>query len=207
LIVPTIDGWIVQWKPTAALLFRVIDLVVAPGETLPTSVPLSSTMWWSVESLLRQTMLLPAAALAGLGVNAALPTEPTIAIVTCDDGPGDGAGAVAGAGDGAGEGDAVVAEGELGDEYPLPHAETISGMKTAATMKRGKDIAGTSWDPDKVASASTGLPRRHGKRRAMLYPRETARYAACAAPYRYRARKPLRSLHHARRSKPVPFTA
>jgi hypothetical protein len=161
LIVPTIDGWIVQWKPTAAPLFTVIDFVVAPGETLPTSVPLSSTMWWSVESLFRQTTLLPAAALTGLGVNAALPTEPTIAIVTCDDGAGDGAGTGAGAddgaGDGAGEGDVVVAEGELGDEYPPPHAGTIRAMRAAATVKRGKDIAGTSWDPDGAALASTGL--------------------------------------------------
>ena len=123
LIVPTIDGWIVQWKPTAALLLTVIDLVVPPGETLPTSVPLSSTMWWSVESLFRQTTLLPAVALAGLGVKAALPTEPTIAIVTCADGAGDGAGegdgagagAGEGAGAGAGEGDGVT-DGELGDE-------------------------------------------------------------------------------------------
>ena len=121
MIVPTIDGWIVQWKPVAPLL-TVIDLVVAPGETLPTSVPLSSTMWWSVESLFRQTTLLPVAALAGLGANAALPKDPTIAIVTCEDGAGDGAGAGAGdgagagegAGDGTGDGDGVV-EGELGD--------------------------------------------------------------------------------------------
>jgi hypothetical protein len=81
LIVPTIDGWIVQWKPIVALL-TAIDLVVAPGETFPTSVPLSSTMWCSVESLFLQTTLLPGAALAGLGVNAPLPAEPTIAIVT-----------------------------------------------------------------------------------------------------------------------------
>jgi len=176
LIVPTIDGWIVQWKPVAPLL-TVIDLVVAPGETLPTSVPLSSTMWWSVESLFRQTTLLPAAALAGLGANAALPKEPTIAIVTCDDGAGDGAGAGAGdgagadegAGEGTGDGDCVV-EGELGDEYPPPHAVVIRAIRAAATVRRGKDIVRyllvTKWSgagidrlPTSMASAAPRCTR------------------------------------------------
>lgn len=156
-----------------------IDLVVAPGETLPTSVPLSSTMWWSVASLFLQTTLLPWAALAGLGVNAALPEEPTIAMVTCDDGDGDGAGAGdgegAGAGVGAGEGDGV-ADGELGDEYP-PHAETIKAMRTAATVKRGKDIAGYLLGSGWSGAGIDEPVERNGKRRATLYPREMGRRA------------------------------
>jgi len=210
LIVPTIDGWIVQWKPVAPLL-TVIDLVVAPGETLPTSVPLSSTMWWSVESLFRQTTLLPAAALAGLGANAALPKEPTIAIVTCDDGAGDGAGAGAGdgagadegAGEGTGDGDCVV-EGELGDEYPPPHAVVIRAIRAAATVRRGKDIVRyllvTKWSgagidrlPTSMASAAPRCTRAkwaaacRARSRAVT-PRESS-YARRLAPC-------ARSLYH-----------
>jgi hypothetical protein len=88
-----------------------------------------------------------------------------IEIVTCDEGAGDGAGAGAGDGDGDGDGDGAgdgdgVADGELGDEYPPPHAETVRAMMAAATEKREKRvkrIAGTSWDPDEAAPASTGL--------------------------------------------------
>jgi hypothetical protein len=38
------DGWIVQWNPTAALLVTEMARLVAPGLRLPTSVPLSRTM-------------------------------------------------------------------------------------------------------------------------------------------------------------------
>ena len=166
-------------------------------------------MWWSVESLFLQTTLLPAAALAGLGVNAALPKEPTIAIVTCDDGAGDGAGAGdgdgAGAGVGAGEGDGV-ADGELGVEVP-PHAETKRAMRAAATVKRKKDIAGyllgSGW-----SGAGIDEPiERHGKRRATLYPREMGRSAPHTASRGYRTRKPLRAPHRVPRSEPVPLAA
>ena len=89
-----------------------------------------------------------------------------IEIVTCDEGAGDGAGAGAGDGDGAGEGDGAgdgdgVTDGELGDEYPPPHAATVTAIMAAATdklEKLAKRIAGTSWDPDEAAQASAGPP-------------------------------------------------
>ena len=182
------------------------DLVVAPGDTLPTSVPLSSTMWWSVESLFLQETLLPWTALAGLGVNDALPEEPTIAIVTCDDGAGVGDGDVAGAGVGAGEGDGV-AEGELGDEYPPPQAETKRAIRAAATVKRGKDIAGYLLGSGWGGAGIDGPAQHDGKRRATLYPREMGRRALRARRRGYLARKPLRAPRRVTHREPVPLAS
>jgi hypothetical protein len=147
LIVPTIDGCSVQWNPSGALLDTVIERVVAPGLTLPTSVPLSRTMWCKVESLFLQTTALPAAAATGFGVKAELPTDPTIATVTCDDGAGLGAGAGAGAavtaGDGLGLG-VADGDGELGDEYP-PHAVATRATTAMMEVSNGNRTMTTSW--------------------------------------------------------------
>ena len=166
-------------------------------------------MWCSVESLFRHTTLPPTAALAGFGVNAALPTEPTIAIVTCGDGAGAGAGGGdagegEGVGDGAGEGDgAGVTDGELGDEYPLPHADKIRQMKTVV-IKRAKDITGSSSDPEKTAlflkccQADRQAPRH-------VSSREMGLLAPNAVAFHYRARKALRLPRRAAGAEPVPL--
>jgi hypothetical protein len=148
LIVPIIDGCSVQWNPSGVLLDTVIDRVVAPGLTLPTSVPLSRTMWCSVESLFLHTTALPAATPTGFGVNAELPTEPTIATVTCDDGAGFGAGAGAGVGAAAGDGlglGVTDGDGELGDEYPPPHAAAMTATTAMMETSNGNRMMTTSW--------------------------------------------------------------
>jgi hypothetical protein len=105
-------------------------------------------MWCKVESLFLQTTALPAAAATGFGVNAELPTDPTIATVSCDEGAGLGAGAGAGAGVTAGDGlglGVTDGDGELGDEYPPPHAVTTRVTTAMMEMSNGNRMMTTSW--------------------------------------------------------------
>jgi hypothetical protein len=91
-MLPTIEGWSVQWKPPLVTACGVLE---PPGVRVPKSTdPLSITIRCVVASAFRKLSLFPPATCTGFGEYAPLPALPTIDTVTVlAAGPG-GVGAV-----------------------------------------------------------------------------------------------------------------
>jgi hypothetical protein len=125
-MLPTIVGWMVQWKVNAVALATVNDRLVAPGARSPRSAaPPSTTTWWTIESLFFQTRSPPVETWTGFGEKALLPLEPTIETVTGVGAAGAGVGLVG-----------VAGAGEEGvedppDDDPPPQAQ-IAGATAKA---------------------------------------------------------------------------
>src|ERR1041385_425113 len=110
VIVPTIDGWIVQWYGPTAL--SVIGALNAPGAILPVSrLPSFSTTRCVTVSTLCQTTIWPAGTVAGFGENDCAPFSRTTSMTVAPTG--------------ALTGGAGVAVGLVGDELLVPpHAHS-----------------------------------------------------------------------------------
>jgi hypothetical protein len=161
-MLPTIVGWMVQWKVNAVAFATVNERLEAPGAISPRSAaPPSTTMWWVMESLFFQTISPPLEIGMGLGEKAPLPLEPTIETVVGAGATGDGAGV------GVGLGVGVVGVTTDGDEVedppddPPPQAQKAGAAVRARTRSSDRCMLMVSSRNTCVrkSTKANGIPR------------------------------------------------
>lgn len=127
LMLPTIVGWIVQWK-FAPFTLSVRTGLDAPGAMSPESCdPSLKTMWWTTLSVLRHANVVPWATDDGLGAKDCAPLSPTMVMVAAAGGFGPAG---------------------LPLELPQPHAATAMS-KAAGNEDRKCTLPGPRADDDR----------------------------------------------------------